>query len=557
MAPLIFLFGILPGVPTARPTQPAHTATSTVPRPTSVRQADAVCARCHEKIYQSYLKTSMAKASGLVSKRFDPGAFDDKLSQVNYTIEKINGHPTLAWKDLRDHELSGHRDLIYFFGSGHLGTTWLYSVNHYLFESPVAWYTHSHRLYMKPGLESTHKLLPALPMTSNCMRCHMSAVQNSVNGSMNLFIGLPFRHGGITCEACHGDTSRHVATGGIVSVVNPGMLPPEKRDSICISCHLEGDITVARAGRSILNFRPGDSISKSLAFYVYTKSNPLARGVSEVEQFNQSMCKRMSGAKMSCSTCHDPHYDPPPSQVAAYYRSRCLQCHNTPKFLKTHFPKKKSCISCHMPHSTANNIPHVAWTDHRILARPPKHESAPDAGHTNVLEPIFSPGATRRDLGMAYYLAYMKGNRAEGATAWSILNPLRPSLQNDTAALNALGILSAGRGNFKQAQEDFQRVLALDSQNLTALSDLGVLLGKQGRLSPSQQLLQSAFSRNQDSVGLALNLARVQCMQGNISAVQHTLRTALIYNPGNHRMRQFIDQAPTTCSASAPVGPMQ
>ena len=499
----------------------------------------------------------MANASGLATQRLDTGAFDDKGSQVEYTIKDMNGHPVLAWRDLRDHGLSGHRDLIYFFGSGHLGTTWLYSVHNYLFESPIAWYTHSHRLYMKPGLESTSRLLPALPMSSNCMRCHMSGVQTSINGSTNMFIGLPFRHGGITCEACHGNTTRHVQTGGIVSVVNPDMLPAEKRDSICIRCHLEGDITVARAGHSILNFRPGDSISEFLAFYVYTKSNPLARSVSEVEQFNQSMCKRMSGAKMSCTTCHDPHYDPPPSQVAAYYRSKCLQCHNSAKFLKTHFPDKVSCISCHMPHTTATDIAHVAWTDHRILARPPKNESAPEAEHTNVLKPIFSPGATQRDLGMAYYLAYLKGNRAEGAKAWSILNSLRPSLESDKAALNALGILSAGRGMFHQAQADFQRVLSLDSQNFTALSDLGVLLGKEGHLSQSEEMLRRAFSRNQDSVGLALDLARVQCMLGNASAVQRTLRTALIYNPGIDQMREFIHRAPLACDGASPFTPTQ
>jgi predicted CXXCH cytochrome family protein len=535
---------------------PSHPAPAAAQQPTSVRQADAVCARCHQQIYQHYIQTSMANASGMANQRLDFGTFNDSRSHVDYAITNLNGKPVLSWKDLSEPGQSGHRDLIYFFGSGHLGTTWLYSLNHYLFESPIAWYTTSHRLYMKPGLSTTSRLLPALPMQANCMRCHMSAVQPSVPGSLNLYHGLPFLHGGITCEACHGDTTRHVATGGIAPVVNPAMLTPEKRDSICISCHLEGDVAIARAGQSILNFRPGDSISKFLAYYVYTQSNPLARGVSEVEQFNQSMCKRMSGAKMSCTTCHDPHYDPPPTQVVAYYRSKCLQCHNSATFLKTHHPDNPNCIGCHMPHTTANDIAHVAWTDHRILARPPIPETTVDSTATSTLKPIFSPGATQRDLGMAYYKAWLNGNRVEGAKAWSILNPLAPSLQNDVPALNALGILGTGRNDYKSATADFRRVLTLQPHNLTALSDLAVILAKQGHINRSEKMLQLAFTRNQDVVGLAMNLARIECMQGDVAGVQSTLRTSLLYNPGIQQMRQFIQQAPSACQTQPAFTPI-
>ena len=81
---------------------------------------------------------------------------------------------------------------------------------------------------------------------------------------------------------------------------------------MCISCHLEGDVSVERAGRAALDYRPGDSISDYLAFYVYSGNNLTARGVSEVEQLAESTCKRMSGDKMSCTSCHDPHFTPAP-----------------------------------------------------------------------------------------------------------------------------------------------------------------------------------------------------------------------------------------------------
>ncbi len=522
---------------------------------TSVRVADASCAHCHAQIYQHYLNTPMANASGPAAERLVPGSYEHQPSQVDYTLSSTNGEATLSWRDLREPGASGQWDLRYFLGSGHLGTTWLYSVRNYWFESPVAWYMASHSYDMKPGLAKATEMLPALPMQSDCMRCHMSAVQSSDPGSMNRFSGPPFLHGGITCEACHGDTTEHVRSTGKTPVVKLAQLDPEKRDSLCISCHLEGDVAVERAGRSVLDYRPGDSISDFLAFYIYSKSDLRVRGVSEVEQFNQSMCKRMSGDRMSCTTCHDPHFSPAPSQRIAYYRSKCLQCHGSPAFVSTHHADNPDCIGCHMPHNGAQNIPHVAWADHRILARPEPDTSTQETT-TNVLAPIFSSGANTRDLGMAYYLAYLKGNRAEGAEAWSLLSSQQEKIQNDKAALDALGLLSVERGDNQSGETDFRRVLSLDPNDLTAQSNLGILLAKQGKLAEAVHMLQSAFDRNQDVVGLAMNLARLECMTGDVSGVQATLRTALIYNPGIQEMQHFLSMA-DRCHASAQDGAAQ
>lgn len=522
---------------------------------TSVRVADAPCANCHAQIYQHYLNTPMANASGPAAERLVPGSYEHQPSQVDYTLSSTNGKATLTWRNLREPGVSGQWDLRYFLGSGHLGTTWLYSVHNYWFESPVAWYTASHSYDMKPGLAKATEMLPALPMQSDCMRCHMSAVQSSDPGSMNRFSGPPFLHGGITCEACHGDTTEHVRSAGKIPVVKLAQLDPEKRDSLCISCHLEGDVAVERAGRSVLDYRPGDSISDFLAFYIYAKSDLRARGASEVEQFNQSMCKRMSGDRMSCTTCHDPHFSPAPLQRIAYYRSKCLQCHSSPAFVSTHYADNPDCIGCHMPHNGAQNIPHVAWTDHRILARPEPDTSTQETT-TNALAPIFSPGANTRDLGMAYYLAYLKGNRAKGAEAWSLLSSQQEKIQNDKAALDALGLLSVERGDNQGGETDFRRVLSLDPNDLTAQSNLGILLAKQGKLAEAVHILQSAFDRNQDVVGLAMNLARLECMTGDVSGVQNTLRTALIYNPGIQEMQHFLSMA-DRCHASAQDGDAQ
>ena len=82
--------------------------------------------------------------------------------------------------------------LSYFLGSGHLGTTYLYAINRYLFESPVAWYSASHGYDMKPGLEDMKQIPPPLSIQSSCLRCHMSAVQPTDPGTVNRYAGAAF-----------------------------------------------------------------------------------------------------------------------------------------------------------------------------------------------------------------------------------------------------------------------------------------------------------------------------------------------------------------------------
>lgn len=236
-------------------------------QPTGVREADAACARCHAKIYRSYLTTPMANASGLVSEKLHPGKFVHSLSATEYTIAPSGNRAELSYRSLTRPEDSGKVQLDYFLGSGHLGTTYLYRIADFLFESPIAWYAPSGGYDMKPGLAGLDHIPPPLPMQSGCLRCHMSSVQASDQGTINRYSGLPFLHGGITCEACHGETAAHVATNGKAAVVNPAKLNPDLRDSICLSCHLEGDVSVERAGHSAVDYRPGQSISTYLAFY--------------------------------------------------------------------------------------------------------------------------------------------------------------------------------------------------------------------------------------------------------------------------------------------------
>ncbi len=514
-----------------------------------VRNTDAVCAGCHREIFEKYLSTPMANASGAALAKFQPGTLNHKASGVTYQLYIRDQQATLSIQSVRNPHANQEHQLDYFFGSGHLGITYLYSLHGYLFESPVAYYAASRSYDMKPGLESITEMPPALPMQASCLRCHMSAVQQSDTGTINHYSGLPFLHAGITCEACHGDTERHVATDGKAAVINPAKLDADRRDSICISCHLEGDISVERPNRSAIDYKPGDSISDYLSFFVYEGKEATRRGVSEVEQLSMSKCKRTSGDKMSCTSCHNPHYTPAPQERAAFYRSKCLTCHSDAAFAASHHPENPDCTSCHMPRSGAENIPHVAWTDHRIRKIPDAGDSIKGSGEGETLTAIFSPRVTKRDLALAYYNAVLEGNFALEQKAYQSLEEIRFDIAGDKDALNALGIMSEKRGDFKQATELFEQVLKLDAQNLTALSNLGTLRAKSGDLQGAVALWKPAFERNEDVVGLAKNLAQVQCMAGDPTSARTTLEKTLQYSPGLQDVRQMLAQLPS-CAVS-------
>jgi Cytochrome c554 and c-prime len=510
---------------------------------TGVSVADAGCGKCHAQILRSYMGTPMANASGLAEDRPKTGTLHHKPSGVDYTLSLEGKQLLLTYQDSKNPEVAAKRRLQYFLGSGHLGLTYLYTLNDYLFESPIAFYSASQSaaegLDMKPGLGAITQAPPALPVLAACIACHMSAVAPSDAGTTNRYSGLPFLHTGITCESCHGDTRQHVAANGHGAVVNPSRLDAVRRDSVCIRCHLEGDVSVQRAGHSALDFKPGDSISDYVSYFVYGEKGVTHRGVSEVEQLSLSVCKRTSGDRMSCMSCHDPHFTPEESERVTFYRNKCLACHSDSTFAKAHHPEKPDCTSCHMARAGAENIPHVAWTDHRILRYPETSTADTATRPEETLVPVFSPLANRRDTGLAYFNAMLDGNAPLQPKAYQQLQAIKPELSGDAEALNALGILYEEGGAYAQAQQVFRDVLKLDPRNLFAISNLGTLLAKGGDLRQAIDLWRPAFERNQDAIGLAKNLALTQCMAGDGAAAHATLATALIYSPGLADVRQL------------------
>jgi predicted CXXCH cytochrome family protein len=534
----------------AYPAHPLAQDSSSVPSaPTSVRQADAVCSRCHQNIFRKYLDSPMANASGLASDRTFTGEFHHAPSGIDYRVSNKDGSLWLNYSRPGDPGLQGSQKLDYFLGSGHLGITYLYSVNGYLLESPVAYYADLKAYDMKPGLGTVSTMPSALPMTRGCMRCHMSDVRREDPGTRNHFKGPPFLHGGVTCESCHGDTTLHVSNSGKAPVINPIKLDPERRDSVCISCHLEGDTRIEHTGRSVDDYKPGERIADYLSYFVYADDSMMSRGVSEVEEFGLSKCKRVSGDRMSCMNCHEPHYSPPPKEQAAFYRKKCLACHTAPKYATTHFSMNPDCTSCHMPKGNVEKVPHIAWTDHRIRQRPDRGEAS-DSSSSRELVPLFHENASPRDLALAYYDLVLGGNASEKNRAWTLLLESRNSFPNDLPVLNALGYLAQLRGNNSQAVELYREVLKKDPIDLTATNNLAILLARSGQLKDAQTLWKKTFDLNEDVDEPGINLALVECMLGEKDAAREVLQRVLVDSPDHpiaRRRLQAIQIGQETC----------
>ena len=197
------------------------------------------------------------------------------------------------------------------------------------------------------------------PIQPECLFCHTNQVRH-VAETLNRYEPPIFEGHAIGCERCHGPGALHVKGGGLstepdLTIVNPAKLAPALRDSVCQQCHLQGWFRFPRAGRDFFDFRPGLPLHRFLAVFVQKNGNQDKLEVAgQVEQMESSRCFRASQGELGCISCHDPHRLPAPSIKAAYYRDRCLECHEKkgcalPLAERQARGPGEDCIACHMP----------------------------------------------------------------------------------------------------------------------------------------------------------------------------------------------------------------
>ena len=487
----------------------------------------------------------MARASGPAAEGLLPGEFTHAPSGVHYRLFLRDGRAWLAYD--RPHapperSLNGEQELLFFIGSGTRGRTYLFQTDGFWFESPVNWYSKQRVWDMNPKSLDAPEMPLTLRVDTACLYCHASGVQAGLPGASNHFTAQPFLYGGITCEACHGDPSAHLTSSGTAPILNPAKLLPSLRDSICLQCHLEGKAIVNRNGRSLADFVPGQKLSDYVTHYAYAgELGANGRATSQWEALLQSKCKRKSGDRMTCITCHDAHTSPAPDQRVSYFRSKCLTCHGQASFVSNHHPDQPDCVSCHMPRETTEDVAHEQVTDHRIQRQPIL--GVENAGQTfRELQSVDQVPISDRDLGLAYAQLAEHGNQEAGRRAMLLLEEAeRGGDQSPDPALHtSLGFLKQVAGDSKGARHEYQTALQADPSNSVAAGNLGILDARSGDVKEAILLWQSVLKNDPAESAASLDLALAECAIGKPKAATQVLQHFLEFSPDDQRARQTM-----------------
>ena len=414
----------------------------------------------------------------------------------------------------------------------------------FFFETPINLYTSRHVWDMAPAYGSAREIPMNLPALTSCMDCHVSGIRPPIEGTENRYANPLFLYSGVTCERCHGPGANHSKSG---SIVNPAKLPAERRDQVCMQCHLEGNAAIERPGKHLYRYRPGDDLSDYIRYYVLTDSGkPGIRAASQFEALAQSMCKKKSGDAMACTSCHDPHRTIAPEERVAYYRAKCLACHG-PAFAEKHHQDQPDCTQCHMPAALSSDIAHTAVTDHRIPRKPSLGPGIENAGSPSLPQLVpFPPSKAAdhdvRDLALAWQSIVDSGMTMAQPRAEGLLRQAAAQSPDDPAVLSALGYVEQTNGASDKARELYRKALAIDPTLIEAATNLGVLEAQSGQLREAVRLWQGAFQRAPGRSNIGMNLASAFCAAGQFSdARSYTLRV-LQFNPDLGSAKKLLNQ---------------
>lgn len=485
----------------------------------------SACAECHAEIDAEYRGHPMAhSASQLngndVAEDFSLPTFPAPQG-FHYRVEKTNSGMS-HHEERRDSSgnvlVSHSKEIRVAIGSGKRGKTYLSSDSGLLFQSPITWYSTTKRWDLAPGY-ANRNLHFERRITHECVMCHVGRIHIG-NGDVDRFGDPPFLEFGIGCESCHGPGKEHISFRRISQspepqfgvadpIINPSMLSIERREAVCNQCHLPTSQRILRYGRSHTDFRPGDSLHDIWVTLIRTTGvdeSGATEAVSHVPQMHSSRCYQASNGRLGCNSCHTPHRVPLESEKTAFYRDKCLKCHNAQERQCTEAEgirqiSNDSCIECHMPRLDANNVPHTSQTDHRILRKKHRFEEQPNAGSIFT---VFGDGAdvipqsevTRARGILMSQFAQRDQDRLLAAAAVETLESVSNLFVDDIPLLGALASAYSLENRPQRARELWQQVLAINPRSEEGWRGIGMLAHDAGELEEGIAALRHAMELN-------------------------------------------------------------
>ena len=253
------------------------------------------------------------------------------------------------------------KPILYCFGQGHIGQTFLFRHNDLFYETRVSYYaklreldfTIGHQRSAPVSLEDALGRAIGGDEPKQCFGCHTTG---TVQG---LELKLDRLTPGVGCEACHGPGEKHLVAMKEKKfeepqIFNPGGLGAfELSQSFCGSCHTSFEEAMLMPGQSGIN---------NIRFQPYRMFNSRGHNTND--------------ARVGCLACHNPHEKL--QTQASFYDPKCLTCHLS-KATDTKTERRsaaacpvstKNCTSCHMPKVELPGM-HASFTDHWIrIAKP-------------------------------------------------------------------------------------------------------------------------------------------------------------------------------------------
>lgn len=376
-------------------------------------------------IYKSFIETGMGKSFDLATRQKSSGDYHtsvvhDRIGDFYYKAFWQNDSLRFLEYRLKGKDTIYKRleTVNYIVGSGQHTNSHIQSINGYLNQMPMTFYTQKKTWDLPPGFEDGHNSRFMRKIGLECMSCHNS-YPDFVLGSENKYKAV---EKGIGCERCHGPGSIHVHerqtkspvdTSKYIdySIVNPAKLSIDRQFDICQRCHLQGN-AVLKDGKSFYDFRPGMVLSDYMTVFLpkYKNADDEFIMASHADRLKQSPCfiKSLEAANaasgsasegntlkpyknaMTCITCHNPHVSVRETNKNVF-NDACLKCHgggtkdlenrglseaeakgtkeiaHSNSFCsKKGITKTANCVGCHMPNSGSIDIPHVTVHDHYI-----------------------------------------------------------------------------------------------------------------------------------------------------------------------------------------------
>jgi hypothetical protein len=314
----------------------------------------SACAQCHAPLTSKRLANLMSRALEPVESceilkahprlNFRNGAFTYQIvREGNRSIYTIS-----------DGLNSISEPILYCFGQGKAGQTYVFQHKGMFYESRVSYYRETggldftiiHPRSVPESLEAGLGRPMTIEAAQGCFACHSTAALSA--GQLQLDRLTP----GVTCEGCHGPGEKHIAAikagNRNLQIFNPGKLEADElSQEVCGACHVSFEKALLMPKQGGVN---------NLRYQPYRILN--SRGHS-------------GDPRISCVACHDPHDKL--TESAAFYDSKCLACHLlTGNQAKTAARSdaacpvsKQQCTTCHMPKIELPGA-HDKFTDHWI-----------------------------------------------------------------------------------------------------------------------------------------------------------------------------------------------